>query len=128
MAPIDFQLVTGSIESPPQPPCVVGYGAMLEFLGVVRPSEQGKSIAAIDYEAYPAMAQKQGMKLVSEIAAKHKLLALHVIHRIGIVPCGEISLRVRVWSSHRGEGFAACSELIERLKQDIPIWKHPRES
>lgn len=97
---------------------------MVEFLGVVRPEEQNARIAALDYEAYAAMAGKEGDKLLRAVAEGYPVLALQVIHRIGRVPVGEISLRVRVHTRHRKEAFAACSEIIERLKQHVPIWKH----
>lgn len=124
---LEFRVVNDSLEESPVLPDVLGHGAMVEFLGVVRPQERGKPIRALEYEAYVSMARKQGLRIVEEISSKHDLLGLQVIHRIGCVATGKISLRVRVWSTHREPAFLACSELIERLKQDVPIWKHVRE-
>ncbi len=97
---------------------------MVEFLGVVRPEEGGVRIVALDYEAFDAMAEKEGQQLLLAVAEAIPVLAVQVIHRVGRVPVGEISLRVRVHAAHRKEAFAACSDIIERLKQHVPIWKH----
>lgn len=120
----EFQLTEASLETPPPGLVVNGHGAMVEFLGMVRGEEGGTAIAALDYEAYGAMALKEGRRLVSETLRNHPILAMQVIHRTGRIAAGEISLRVRVYGRHRKEAFAACEEFIRRLKEDVPIWKH----
>ena len=124
MEPVEFRLTTASLESPPPVLEVRGYGALVEFLGVVRSEEKGAAIAALDYEAYDAMALKEGHRLVVEALQKHQILAIQVIHRLGRIAVGEISIRVRVHARHRKEALAACDEFIRRMKEDVPIWKH----
>lgn len=45
------------------------------------------------------------------------------MHRIGPLRIGDVAVAIAVAGSHRGEAFAACSELIERIKHEVPIWK-----
>lgn len=99
-------------------------GAWLDFWGIVRAEEGGRTIEALDYEAHSAMAEHQLTRLAERIAAERGLEALLVIHRIGRVPVGEPSMLVRVWSGHRAEALAGCAELIDELKKWVPIWKH----
>ena len=102
-------------------------GAWLDFYGIVRGAEpDGSPIAEIEYEAHPAMAEHQIHLILDRLETRHPLSALLVVHRIGTVPVGEPSLLVRILSPHRGEALRACTELIDELKRDVPIWKHPR--
>jgi molybdopterin synthase catalytic subunit len=104
---------------------VVGAGALLCFEGVVRPTEDGRALIALDYEAYEPMAQQQLDALGRHIVERHGLLALQVEHSRGRVPVGLVAFRLRVASAHRQEGLAAMEEFIDRMKRDVPIWKTP---
>ena len=46
-----------------------------------------------------------------------------MIHRVGVIPVGETAIYVGVASPHRGEAIALLAEFMDRLKQDVPIWK-----
>jgi molybdopterin molybdotransferase len=125
---IEFQLTSEPIAEkipPPQvwPPAKTAHGAWLEFRGVVRGEENGQAISALEYEAYPEMAGREVRRLLEEIAAKHPCLAAKVIHRIGVIPVGDTAIYVGVASPHRGEAIALLAEFMDRLKQDVPIWK-----
>jgi len=98
-------------------------GAWAEFRGIVRAHENDQTISALEYEAYPGMAEREIRRLLAEIAARHPCLAATVIHRIGIVPVGETAIYVGVAAKHRGAAFALLAEFMDRLKQDVPIWK-----
>jgi molybdopterin synthase catalytic subunit len=98
-------------------------GASVEFLGVVRELEQGEALAGLRYEAYEPMARKVLLRHFDELARVHPCAAVVLIHRTGWVPVGEASLWIRVLSSHRKEALAFMDEAIDRLKQDVPIWK-----
>ncbi|MDD2676929.1 MAG: molybdenum cofactor biosynthesis protein MoaE [Methylacidiphilaceae bacterium] len=98
-------------------------GAVVEFFGVVRGWEGGKPIAALDYEAYRAMAQKELERIAEEVAERGLCHELILIHRLGTVPAGEPSLYLQVTSERRGSAFRIAEELIQRLKADVPIWK-----
>jgi molybdopterin molybdotransferase len=98
-------------------------GAWLEFRGVVRGEENGQAISALEYEAYPEMAEREVHRLFQDISTRHPCLAAKVIHRIGVIPVGETAIYVGVASPHRGEAIALLAEFMDRLKQDVPIWK-----
>ncbi|MGO9588137.1 MAG: molybdenum cofactor biosynthesis protein MoaE [Limisphaerales bacterium] len=98
-------------------------GAWLEFRGVVRDEEDGQTIRALEYEAYPEMAGREIRRLLQEISTRHPCRAAKVIHRVGVIPVGETAIYVGVASPHRGEAIALLAEFMDRLKQDVPIWK-----
>ena len=100
-----------------------GSGAVLCFDGIVRPSEDGRAILGLDYEAYEPMATRMLEKIAQELLARHNLLAIRVEHSVGRVSNGEVSYRLRIASKHRKEGIAALDEFTDRLKKDVPIWK-----
>ena len=123
---IEFQLTSEPIAekiSPPQGWPSAKTGAWLEFRGVVRGEEDGRTISALEYEAYPEMAEREIRRLLQEIATRHPCLAAKAIHRVGIIPVGETAIYVGVASSHRAEAIALLAEFMDRLKQDVPIWK-----
>ena len=98
-------------------------GAIAEFQGRVRDQEAGRIIAALEYEAYTPMAQDLIRCILEEIATRHPCLFARVTHRLGVVPVGEAAIQVVVAARHRAEAFALLAEFMDRLKQDVPIWK-----
>ena len=120
---LDIQLTNLPIDPGLTPPPEAGQGALVEFSGVVRGEENGQPIAALVYEAFPDMARHQIRRLLEALAARHPCTAARVIHRLGTVPVGEVAIYVGVTSRHRAEGIALLAEFMDRLKQDVPIWK-----
>jgi molybdopterin molybdotransferase len=98
-------------------------GAWLEFRGLVRSEENGRAIAALEYEAYSPMAENQMRRILESLASKFPCLAAKIIHRLGVVPAGETAIYVGLAAAHRGEAMALLAEFLDRLKQDVPIWK-----
>jgi molybdopterin synthase catalytic subunit len=108
------------------PPLEIGQpeiGASVEFLGIVREGEGDRKIQSLRYEAYEAMARKQVHKHCEEIHKLHPCDTILFIHRLGMVPVREPSLFIRVLAKHRAQALGMCGLLIDRLKQDVPIWK-----
>lgn len=99
-------------------------GSIVEFRGIVRGTEEGQAIRGIEYEAFTEMALHQLKILADSITAKHDIFDLVCVHRVGTVNVGEAAVYVLITSKHRGEGFAAMTEVITRLKEIVPIWKH----
>ncbi|MFN0136835.1 MAG: molybdenum cofactor biosynthesis protein MoaE [Phycisphaerae bacterium] len=99
-------------------------GAALVFDGIVRHTEDGRPLVALDYEAYDGMAKRELLAVAVSVAAAHGVLSFRVWHSRGRVPVGAASLRVVIHSRHRKESLAAMDEFIDRLKRDVPIWKH----
>jgi molybdopterin synthase catalytic subunit len=103
-----------------------GMGAAVHFLGIVRGTEEGSTISAIEYEAHPRMAEHQFNLLFDELEKRWPLESVRLVHRLGVVKVGEPSLWVEVVAPHRGEAFAACQWLIDEMKRVVPIWKKPQ--
>ena len=99
-------------------------GAAAVFLGIVRADvEQGRAVQALSYEAYDVMAQVQLEQLLARAMVRWPIERVYLRHRLGRVPVGEIALAVVVTTPHRKEAFAALRFLVDRIKQDVPIWK-----
>ena len=98
-------------------------GAEVEFYGVVRAEEGGNQIEALRYEAYQPMAEQEMERLLRELESQFPCEGIEVIHRIGSIPVGEAAIRVRVLARHRAEAFGLMTSFMDRLKQDVPIWK-----
>ena len=123
----EFALLESPLVMPPSCADAADAGAILDFLGVVRGTEGAEPIAGIDYEWHPQMALRQLERIGKDAAQRFPLLPGCILHhRVGFVPAGEASLGLRVRCAHRGPALAATGWLIERLKQVVPIWKHPR--
>ncbi|HEX4141266.1 MAG TPA: molybdenum cofactor biosynthesis protein MoaE [Candidatus Methylacidiphilales bacterium] len=98
-------------------------GAVVRLEGRVRADEQGRAIRALIYEAYQPMAERQIEKILRELGAQHPCLSVCVRHRLGEVPVGETAIVMETLAAHRAEAFALTSAFMDRLKQDVPIWK-----
>jgi molybdopterin synthase catalytic subunit len=98
-------------------------GAVVRFEGRVRADEQGRTIRALIYEAYQPMAERQMEKILRELGARHPCLSVRVRHRVGDVRVGEIAIVVEALAAHRAEAFALASAFMDRLKEEVPIWK-----
>jgi molybdopterin molybdotransferase len=121
---IEIQLTPDPIaEKIPPLPSLGTHGAWLEFRGVVRDEENGETISALEYEAYPEMAGREIRRILESLGSKFPCLAAKVIHRVGVIPVGETAIYVGVASPHRGEAIALLAGFMDRLKQDVPIWK-----
>src|SRR6266567_2581305 len=102
-----------------------GMGAVICFLGIVRGTEQGAPITAIEYEAFHRMAEHQFNLLFDQIEQRWPIESVRVVHRVGVIKVNESSLWVELVAPHRGEAFAACQWLIDEMKRTVPIWKKP---
>lgn len=121
---MEIQLTNTPIaEQLPAPRSNVGAGAWVEFRGVVRGEENGRPIAALEYEAYSPMAEMEMRRLLVELAMGQPCLFVRAIHRIGMVPVGEAAIYVGIAARHRAEAFSLLTGFMNRLKQDVPIWK-----
>ncbi len=98
-------------------------GAVVLFFGTVRNNTGGRPVNCLEYEAYPPMAEKKMSEIAQEISDKWSIDRVAMVHRIGKLEIGEVSVVVAVASPHRKDGFAACQYAMDRLKQIVPIWK-----
>jgi molybdopterin synthase catalytic subunit len=98
-------------------------GAYVDFEGVVRNNSKGRATRYLDYECYEAMAIRVIADLGLDIASKHAVGRVAIVHRLGRMEIGEASVSVIVASPHRRPAFEAALEAIDRLKKTVPIWK-----
>lgn len=98
-------------------------GAVVTFSGVVRGTEDHKPISSLFYEAYQPMAENMIRDILVQIASQVPCTSAEVLHRLGSVPVGQASLWVRVFAPHRAEAFTLLTRFLDRLKQEVPIWK-----
>ena len=98
-------------------------GSLVEFYGMVREMEGAEKISSLNYEAYPAMAEKVMREKIDLLQKKYPCQAVRIVHRVGRVPKGESAIYVGIQSRHRGDGFLFLQEFMDELKKDVPIWK-----
>lgn len=98
-------------------------GAIAVFIGAVRGTREDEKVLKLEYEAHEALAKKTIEKIVKDIKNKYGIISSIVEHRLGIAKVGEDVMCVMVASKHREESFRALSELVDRIKHEVPIWK-----
>jgi molybdopterin synthase catalytic subunit len=101
-------------------------GAVVSFSGVVRDHDGGRAVSALEYQAHPE-AERFLAECCREVAAATGL-RVAAVHRVGALEIGDTALVAAVAAPHRREAFAACAELVELIKQRVPIWKRQRFS
>jgi len=99
------------------------YGGLVTFSGSVRNQTRGRRVLRLEYEAYPPMAEKKLAEIGAEVAERFSGTRLAIVHRVGTLQPGELAVVIAAAAPHRKEAFLGCEHAIERLKQDVPIWK-----
>jgi len=98
-------------------------GAIATFLGVVRNMNDGRAVTLLEYEAYGTMAEAELQRILDEMHHEMPQVRLAATHRIGALSIGDAAVVCAASAPHRGEAFAACRDLIDRIKARLPIWK-----
>ena len=100
-----------------------GAGGYVSFEGWVRDFNEGQEVTHLEYEAFQALAVKEGERILAE--AHHRFPIKHAlcIHRVGSLDLTDMAVWVGVSSAHRGEAFDACRYIIDEVKHRAPIWK-----
>lgn len=96
-------------------------GAVVLFTGTIRNHDGGKAVSALEYAGHP-QAQDFLVRVCAEVATTTGL-RVAAVHRVGALVVGDLAVVVAVAAPHRGEAFAACANLIDRIKHEVPIWK-----
>jgi molybdopterin synthase catalytic subunit len=102
-------------------------GAVLLFLGSVRDHHEGRRVSGMRYDAYGPMATKVLVAITREAAARLGTDRIAVVHRVGELDVGEVSVAIAVSSPHRAEAFDAARYVIEEIKKRLPVWKLEHE-
>lgn len=114
--PIDHATLTEAVRRP-------GCGAVVTFLGTVRDLTGDEITTALEYEAYPPMAERKMAEIANELRTRWPVGEVALVHRVGRLEVGEVSVAVAVSAPHRPAAFEACRYAIDRLKEVVPIWK-----
>ncbi|MEX1047387.1 MAG: molybdenum cofactor biosynthesis protein MoaE [Actinomycetota bacterium] len=101
-------------------------GATCLFLGTARDHSAAGPVSGLQYEAWEELAIKRMGEIATEMFDKWELRRAALVHRTGDLKIGDVSVAVAGSASHREEAFEACRHGIERIKEDVPIWKKER--
>ena len=117
LAPLSVEEIYSQVDSP-------AHGAVVIMSGMVRNQTDGKSVVALEYQAYEPMALQVFYQIADHIRHQWPDIGrVAIYHRIGRLSIGEISVLVAIGCPHRGQAFAACEYAIDTLKHNAPIWK-----
>lgn len=98
-------------------------GAVLLFLGVVRDHANGRAVSGMTYEAYESMAEGVLQAIAREAVDVLGTDRVAVMHRVGDLEIGEVSVAIAVSSPHRERAYEASRYVIEQIKGRLPVWK-----
>ena len=98
-------------------------GAIATFLGTVRAQSRGRDVIALEYEAYEEMAEEVMAEIAEDVKRRYDLCKVAISHRVGRVEVGETSVAIAVSAPHRHDALAACKDVIDTLKAQVPLWK-----
>jgi molybdopterin synthase catalytic subunit len=98
-------------------------GAIATFTGTTRIQSRGRTVTHLDYEAYEGMAERVMAEIAEGLQARYELSAVAIHHRVGRVGIGETSVVIAVSAPHRQDALAACKDVIDELKERVPLWK-----
>ena len=98
-------------------------GGFASFEGWVREQNDGRPVRSLEYEAYVALAVREGERIVEEARRRFGVRHVRCVHRVGHLELGEVAVWVGASAAHRAEAFAACRFVIDEVKHRVPIWK-----
>lgn len=98
-------------------------GAAVTFYGIVRNNTHGRNTTYLYYEAYEPMALRKMREIGASVRQRWQIGQVGMVHRLGRVEIGEVSVAIVITSPHRGIAFKSCQYAIDQLKQTVPIWK-----
>jgi len=113
---IDVARVERAVHSP-------DCGGVVVFVGRVRDRSEGRAVRGMEYEAYEDMALARMRAIAAEVREQWATGPVAIVHRLGALDIGEASVAIAVAAPHRAAAFEACRAVIDRLKEDVPIWK-----
>ncbi len=114
--PIDTAEVLGRVGAPED-------GAVLLFLGTVRNHADGEAVGGMTYESYERMAAPVLAEIANEAAERLGTDRIAVVHRVGELAIGDVSVAIAVSSPHRAQAYDASRYVIEEIKKRLPVWK-----
>ncbi|WP_134742003.1 molybdenum cofactor biosynthesis protein MoaE [Nocardioides sp. 503] len=114
--PLSVEEVTGVLDDPTD-------GGVTVFIGRVRDHDGGKGVSGLDYSAHPSALERL-REVCDRVAERHEVHGIAAVHRVGHLDIGDVAVVVAAAAAHRGQAFDASRDLIDTLKDEVPIWKH----
>jgi molybdopterin synthase catalytic subunit len=114
--PLSVEEVTGVLDDPTD-------GGVTVFIGRVRDHDGGKGVSGLDYSAHPSALDRL-REVCDRVAERHEVHGIAAVHRVGHLDIGDVAVVVAAAAAHRGQAFEASRDLIDTLKDEVPIWKH----
>ncbi len=115
-APLDVAEVIAAVARPEA-------GGIDVFVGVVRSESDGRAVETLEYSAYASMAKREMADIAEALEREMPGVRVAAVHRVGLLRVGDAAIVCAASAPHRGEAFAACRALIDRIKATVPIWK-----
>jgi molybdopterin synthase catalytic subunit len=115
-APVETRALSAQLADP-------ACGGYASFEGWVRDSNEGQHVRHLEYEAFEALAVREGERIIAEAIARFGVAHAACVHRVGDLKVGELAVWVGVSAPHRDEAFRACRYIIDEVKHRLPIWK-----
>ncbi|KAI1779414.1 Molybdopterin biosynthesis MoaE [Hypoxylon cercidicola] len=98
-------------------------GAIVMFAGTTRDNFGGKPVKELQYSAYNPLALRTMLSICKDVHAKHGLISIAMVHRLGTVPIGEESILIAVSAPHRQAAWRAGEQALEDCKERVEVWK-----
>ena len=98
-------------------------GGIATFQGTVRRQSRGRRVIALEYEAYAGMAEKVMAEIADGVKERYELCEVAIAHRTGRCDVGDVSVAIAVSAPHRQDALSACRDVIDELKERVPLWK-----
>ena len=114
--PLNVQQINDLVKRPTD-------GAVVTFDGIVRNNFAGRAVRYLEYEAYAEMAERKMIEIGAEVRRKFAIGEIAIVHRLGRLEIGESSIVVAVSAPHRHAAFEACAYAMDRVKEEVPVWK-----
>ncbi|MDR3387729.1 MAG: molybdenum cofactor biosynthesis protein MoaE [Rudaea sp.] len=118
-APIDITALGRDLAS-------TSAGACVTFEGRVRDHNHGRAVHGLAYQAYAALAEAEGARIVAAAMQQFPIVEAYCVHRVGVLEIGDVAVWVGVSAAHRDAAFAACRHIVDEVKKSVPIWKNER--
>jgi len=100
-------------------------GAIATFTGRVRAKEspEDSRTTHLKFEKYEGVAEERMASIAAELAEREGVFEVLFHHRTGVVADGEDIVFVVVLAGHRREAFRTVEDGIDRLKDEVPLFK-----
>jgi molybdopterin synthase catalytic subunit/molybdopterin converting factor small subunit len=98
-------------------------GGIATFQGTVRRQSRGRQVIALEYEAYAGMAENVMAEIAKGVKERYDLCQVGIAHRTGRCEVGDVSVAIAVSAPHRQDALSACRDVIDELKERVPLWK-----